>query len=82
MHFVLGITMSSIGRLLFNDGNSNTNSNYRTWRIEAEGYDWLIIRRSGDFNYLPELITFNDSDSLHRQEIIDKWAIPPSTNLI
>lgn len=68
--------MSNVGRILHNNGLLSVNDEFRTWRVEAEGYDWLVIRKTGDHAYSPELVEF--IDVFDRQAIIDNWATKPT----
>lgn len=67
--------MSNIGRTLHNNGNYVNNINYKTWRVEAEGWDWIVIRGI-DHSDRIELVTFDKP--AQRQELIDSWAKEPT----
>jgi len=62
--------MSNIGRMIYGfcsgyfDGDS-----YGNKRIEAEGYDWIVVRNE---HGNPEFASFDNNED--KQHLIDKWS--------
>jgi hypothetical protein len=61
--------MSNIGRVLYGycDGKFYT---YRDKRIEAEGYDWIVVR---DSHEEPDFLSFDSEED--KIASIKKWSV-------
>lgn len=69
--------MSNIGRTIqdcFCNGFFGRNYSFEGARIEAEAYDWLVIRdREGQAYYA----NFNGHSAESKQEYIEEWCATP-----
>lgn len=61
--------MSNVGRVIHGYCNGYFGrDSYHDKRIEAEGYDWVVVREDGEPN-------FCYLDPKEKQELLDKWSI-------
>jgi hypothetical protein len=62
--------MNNIGRTLFGYCNGYFDNCYSEKRIEAEGYDWVVVREEGTNN--PLFCHFERPSD--KQRLIEEWA--------